>query len=216
MRRTAAVSVAVIVPTPELLKQMLQERPACWTWAAFASVVFQRWAAVEERKVIQVIGSPVRPTGRLQTGTEVAQFVARHMRAVDDIIEAVGAFLKMPAFTEAFGGRDDEDTADAEGIVRAAHQLGDYYERLLAVAEECRRYSVPDRYEELVRDCTRFMNQPLQDFGGFVNDVLERLEEVQKRAMLGQPYLWLGPVPLRTVTDDRLLWSIMDRLQTID
>jgi hypothetical protein len=216
MRRTDAVSVAVIVPTPELLKQMLDEKPACWTWAAFASVVFQRWAAVEERKIMQVLGSPVRPTGRLQTGPEVAHFVGRRMRAVDDVIAEVGAFLKAPGFTEAFGARDDEGTADAEAIVRAANQLGDYYERLLNLAEECRRYSLPGRYAELIRDCTRFMNQSLQDFGGFVNDVLERLEELQKRAMLGQPYVWLGPVPLRTVTDDRLLWSIMDRLQTID
>jgi hypothetical protein len=216
MRRTGAVSVAVIVPTPELLKQMLHEKPACWTWAAFASVVFQRWAAVEERKVVQVLGSPVRPTGRLHTGPEVAQFVTQHMRAVDDLIVEVGAFLRTPAFTEVFGVPDDEGTADAEGIVRAANQLGDYYERLLTVAEECRRYSLPEQYAELVRDCTRFMNQPLQDFGGFVNDVLERLEELQKRAILGEPYSWLGPVPLRTITDDRLLWSIMDRLQTID
>ena len=216
MSRTGAVSVAVIVPTPELLKQMLHEKPACWTWAAFASVVFQRWAAVEERKIIQVLGSPVRPTGRLQVGPEVAQFVTRHMRAVDDVVAEVEAFLRAPGFTEAFGARDDEGTADAEGIVRAANKLGDYYERLLKLAEECRRYAFPEQYAELVRDYTRFVNQPLQDFGGFVNDVLERLEELQKRAMLGQPYIWLGPVPLRTITDDRLVWLILDRLRTID
>jgi hypothetical protein len=40
MGRTGAVSVAVIVPTSELLKQMLHERLSRWTWAAFASVVF--------------------------------------------------------------------------------------------------------------------------------------------------------------------------------
>jgi hypothetical protein len=59
MRRSSAVSVAVIVPTPELLKQMVNEKPACWTWAAFASVVFQRWGALEVRKIDQVLGSPV-------------------------------------------------------------------------------------------------------------------------------------------------------------
>ncbi|MCW2561046.1 MAG: hypothetical protein JWP55_5010 [Mycobacterium sp.] len=216
MRRTGSVSVAVIVPTPELLKQMLYEKPACWTWAAFASVVFQRWAAVEERKLVQVVGSPVRPTGRLQTGPEVAQFVTQHMRAVDDLVVEVGAFIKAPAFSEVFGARDGEDEADPDAIVNAAHQLGDYYERVLNLAEECRRYSTPEQYADLIRDCTRFMNQPLQDFGAFVNDVLERLEQLQNRAMLGQPYVRLGPVPLRTVTDDRLLWSILDRLQTID
>lgn len=98
----------------------------------------------------------------------------------------------------------------------AANQLGDYYVRLLELAEDCRRYSVPEQYAELVRDCTRFVNQPLHDFGGFVNDVLERLEQLQKRVMLGQPYFRFEFVLLRTTTDDRLVWSILDRLQTID
>jgi len=60
------------------------------------------------------------------------------------------------------------------------------------------------------------MNQPLQDFGRFVNDVLERLEQLQQRVMLGQPYFRFEPIPLRTTTDFRLVWSILDRLQTID
>ena len=216
MTRTGAVSAAIIVPTPELLKQMLQEKPVCWTWAAFSSVVFQRWAAVEERKVNQVLGTPVQPTGGLQTGPEVAQFVAKQIRAVDDLIAEVEVFLRAPAFTRAFGTRDDESTADAEAIVRAANRLGDYYERLLELAEECRRSSVPEQYAELVRDCIRLVNQPLQEFGGFVNDVLERLEELQKRVMLGHYQIRFEPVPLRTTIDDRLVWSIMDRLKTIE
>jgi hypothetical protein len=216
MKRTGVVSAAVIVPSPELLKQMLHEKPACWTWAAFASVLFQRWAAVEERKVNVVLGSPVTPTGQLLDGPSVAHFVGEHMRTVDDVIAEVGAFLGAPEFTEAFGTTDDEDNADAEGIVRAGHRLGDYYERLLETAEDCRRQSVPDEYAALVRDCTRFVSQPLQDFGGFVNDVLERLEVMQNRVMLGDYRLQFEQVPLRFTTDDRLLWSIMDRLQTID
>jgi hypothetical protein len=59
------------------------------------------------------------------------------------------------------------------------------------------------------------VNQPLQDFGGFVNDVLERLEELQKRVMLGQCHIRFAPVPLCATTDDRLVWPILDRLQTI-
>jgi hypothetical protein len=216
MGSTGAVSVAVVVATSELLKQMLREKPAYWTWAACASVVFQRWAAVEERKIDQVLGSPVQATGRLETGPEVARFVAEHVRAADDLIAEVGIFLSAPAFIAAFGTTDDESTADADGIVRAANELGDYYERLLELAEKCRRYSVSKQYADLVRDCTRFLNQPLQDFGGFVNDVLERLEGLQKRAMSGQPYLRAEPVPLRVTTDDRLIWSISDRLRAID
>jgi len=214
MRRSSAVSVAVIVPTPELLKQMLDEKPACWTWAAFASVVFQRWAALEVRKVDQMLGSPVQSTGRLQTGPQVAQFVTRQMRAVDDIVAEVTRFLGSTAFAGAFGA-PGENTADPEGIVRAANHLGDCYERLLEIAEDCRSRSVPEQYAELVGDCTRFANRPLQDFGRFVDGVLERLEEQQRRVMLNQGVMF-EPVELRTTTDDRLMWSILDRLQAIE
>jgi hypothetical protein len=34
--------------------------------------------------------------------------------------------------------------------------------------------------------------------------------------MLGRPDIELEPVLLRTTTDDRLIWSILDRLQTIE
>jgi hypothetical protein len=216
MNRRGAISVAVIVPTPELLERMLEEKPACWTWAAFASTVFQRWAAVEQRKVDQVLGSPVTPTHKLGTGSDVAQFVIGHMRDVDGIVAQVSAFLSGPAFREAFGAPDDEDSADAEGIIRAAHHLGDCYERLLELAEECRRCSVSAQYAELLHDCVRFVNQHLQDFGGFVNDILENLEDLQKRVMLGERLVHCQRPALHTNTDDRLIWSILDRVRTIE
>ncbi len=127
----------------------------------------------------------MQSTGRLRTGPEVAHFVTRQMRAVDDIIAEVTLFLSSPAFAEAFGD-PDENSADAEGIVRAANHLSDYYQRLLELAEDCRSHSVPEQYAQLVGDCTRFLNQALQDFGRFVDDVLERLEEQQRRVMLDQ------------------------------
>lgn len=216
MKKFGAVSVAVVVPTPQLLTQLLREKPPCWTWAAFASVLFQRWAAVEVRKVDQVFGSPVQPTSSLGTGPEVARFIGRQMRAVDDVVAEATAALRAPAFLSAFGARGDEATADADGILRAAHRLGDHYERLLELAEETRSYSVPDEYAELVGDSTRFMNQHLQDFARFVNDVLERLEELQGRVMLGHSLTAMEPVTLRTTTDDSLVWSILDRLQAIE
>jgi hypothetical protein len=195
---------------------MLQEKPPGWAWAAFASAVFQRWAALEERKVAQVVGAPVPPTGRLRTGREVAHFVGAHMRAADDVVAEVADFLRTPAFAAAFGLPGDESTADAEGLLRAAHHLGDRYERLLEVAEDCRRHSVPRQYEVLVKGCTQFVNRHLQDFAGFVDDVLERQETVQQAVLSGQGCEQVEALRLHITTDDRLVWSILDRLQAID
>ncbi|MGE2734874.1 hypothetical protein [Mycolicibacterium vaccae] len=219
MGGSGAVSVAMVVPTPELLGQMLEQRPACWTWAAFASALFQRWAGLEERKTAQVLGADVRATDTLRTRTlrtsaEVAEFVAGQMRGADDIVARVNVFLASPEFAAVFGTPGDESTADAEGILAAADHLGHCYHRLLELAERIRSTEVPPEHAALLADCARFSNQHLQDFGWFVNDVLHRLEEMQNRVMLGQkPF----PVELRlcATTDDQLIWSILDRLQTM-
>jgi hypothetical protein len=185
-RGSGAISVAVIVPTPELLKQMLLEKPPCWTWAAFASVLVQRWAVLEPRKVAQVLGAPAQWTGELATGSEVAGFIAKRMRDIDDVVRELTGYLKTRTFVAAFGASTDERDANAVGIIQAANDLGDYYERLLGLAEECRRRSAPEQYAALVEDCVRFANQHVQDFGGFVDDVLEFLEDQQKRVSSGQ------------------------------
>jgi len=216
MRRTGAVSTANIVHTPELLNQLLHEKPACWPWAAFTSVVFQRWAALEERRVQQVLGTRPLTGPRLGSGREVAQFVAQHIRDSDDLAKEIGVFMRAPTFMGVFGDPDDEGTADAESIVGVAHQLAGYYERFLELAEECQSCVVPDEYAELIGDCTQFMNLPLRDFGDFLNDVLERFEELQQCVILGQQDIHLDPVLLRTTTDDRLVWSLLDRLHTIE
>jgi hypothetical protein len=57
MTRSGAVSIANIVHTPELLKRLLMEKPHGWEPAAFASVLFQRAAAVEERRIQQVLAT---------------------------------------------------------------------------------------------------------------------------------------------------------------
>lgn len=215
MERSRAVSVAMVVPTPELLSRMLQQRPACWTWAAFASALFQHWAALEERKVNQVLGAGVCPTQTLLTGAEVAEFVAGQMRGTDGIVAEVNAFLASPGFAEVFGRAGDESGADADGILAAADYVGDCYQRLLELAEHTRRHEVPPPYRGLLADCTRFSNQHLQDFCGFVNEVLHRLEEMQNRVMLGQRPIPVDGVRLRATTDDQLIWSILDRLKAM-
>ncbi|AFM19001.1 hypothetical protein Mycch_4287 [Mycolicibacterium chubuense NBB4] len=215
MERAEELPVAQIVPTPELVEQVVREKLPCWAWAVFASVVFHRWAAVEERKIRQILGSPVRAEGRLSTGSDVARFAREQLRAVDDVVAEVEAYLSAPAFAASFGAPGDEREADAVRIVRAAHHLGDCYERLLALTETFRSHSVPAQYAALLSDCTRFVNQSLQDFCGFVNDVLERLEDLQRAVVKRHRPVRFEPIRLDTTTDDQLLWSIADRLQAI-
>ncbi|MEV3902545.1 hypothetical protein AB0K11_09490 [Mycobacterium sp. NPDC050551] len=203
---------ADLVPTPELVDQMVRDKPPGWALAAFASVMFQRWAALEERKIAQVVGRATHPAGRLRTGSDVAQFLTRHLRAADDVVAEAAAYLRAPQFAAVFGA--GQDTADPDGVVRAAHHLGDLYERMLEIAENCRRRSVAWQHVELLDSCTRFLNQHLQDFGGLVNDVLERHDEMQRQLPSGGSRL--EPVRLHTTTDGQLLGSILDQLHALE
>ncbi len=216
MRSSDEVPTANIVPTSAALTQMLNEKPACWRFAAFASVLFQRWAAVEERRVRVVLGCRADPSQRLGTHRQVALVVLEYLRAGDNLVKEVDVFMRAPTFMGVFGDPSDESTADADGIVRVAHRLMDFYERLLELAEQCRDCSVPTRYAELLRECAQLMNVPLRDFGDFIDGVLVRFEELRANVARGLDDVWLEPVPLRTTTDDHLIWSILDRLNEID
>jgi hypothetical protein len=216
MRRRDEVPTANIVPTLEALSQMLEKKPSCWRFAAFASILFQRWATVEERRVRVVLGYHADPSRRLCTNREVALFAAEQLRACDDLVKDLDVFMRAPTFMGVFGDPADESTADANGIVRIAHRLMDYYDRFLELAEECRDCSAPSRYAELLGDCARFVNLPLRDFGDFVDDVLVRFEELRANVARGNDDVWLEPVLLRTTTEDHLIWSILDRLNEID
>jgi len=163
-----------------------------------------------------VLGYRADPSRRLRINREVALFVAERLRACDDLVKEVDAFMRAPTFMEVFGDPADESTADANGIMRIAHRLMDYYDRFLELAEECRDCSVPSQYAELLRDCSRFMNLPVRDFGNFIDDVLVRFEELRVSVARGDDDVWLDPVLLRTTTDDHLIWSILDRLNEID
>ncbi|MCV7370440.1 hypothetical protein CRI77_26610 [Mycolicibacterium duvalii] len=216
MERSDAVSVAAVVPTPELLVQMTRQKPACWAWAAFASALFQRWALLEARKVRQVLGGAGPPAERIDRAQDIACFVTEQMRGVDDIVAEVNAFLAGPTFATAFGDPADARAGDADGILRAAEYLGDCYERMLETAERCRSYSVPGPYAALLADCTRFANQHLQDFGAFINDVLARLEQLQNQVMLCQKPTPHDALRVRTTTDATLIWSILDRVRAME
>ena len=185
MRRSGAVSTANIVHTPELLDRLLQEKPDCWPLAAFASVLFQRWAAVEDRRVQQVLATCPLTGKRLRSGRAVARFVAQHIRDVDELWRQLQGFMAEPSFMAVFGHQGDECTADGPGIVRIAHRLADFYVRLLEMAEECQSCSVPDQYAELIHECTQLMNLPLRDFGEFLDDVLASFRRASAAGDLG-------------------------------
>jgi len=191
------------------------EKPYGWEPAAFASVLFQRAAAVEERRIQQVLATRPLTGPTLSSGRAVAQFAAEHIRQRDVIVNELQSFIAGPGFAEVFGAGGDTSTTDGPGIVSAAHRLADYYVRSLELAEECQTCSVPAEYAELIHDCTQLLNLPLRDFANFLNECLECLADFQGRAMAGECDIKLDPIVYRITTDDRMVRSIIGRLQAL-
>jgi hypothetical protein len=211
MSTTDKVPVAHIVSTADEMDRLLADRPACWPWAAFVSVVYQRMRRIEDRRKA-VMDEPVTCLG---SAREVALFVRSQLRECDELIRECDRFMRAPGFMSVFGAADDDDSADADGIILVALRLMDFYERHLEMVEECRDCEVPEDYDDLVADCTELLVLPVRDLGEFMKGVQVRFDEMRERAFAGEQDIVLKPVLLRTTTDEALTWSVLDRLNDI-
>jgi hypothetical protein len=210
MSTTEPVPIARIVSTQWEMLRLEQDRPACWQWAVFLSTVFHRTRMIDVRRAAAMD----QPVTCLRSGREVALFVRTHLKECDELIRDCDRLLRAPEFMAAFGTGDD-DSADPSGILNAAVRLMEIYERHLEMAEDCKDCDVPERYGELMDDCTELLITPVRDFGEFMKGVTTRFEEMQDRALAGENDIVLKPVLLRTTTDAQLMWSILDRLNDI-
>jgi hypothetical protein len=207
--------IAAVAYTAEDLATLLKDKPPCWRWAAFASVLVQRRAPLQTRLHDSALGF-VAPTGaHLYTGPEVARFVTERMNDLALLVNQVESFMLTPAFVGMFGDPSDESTADADGIVHTANRLMDYHERFLAMSEFCRGLSVPGQYADLMRDCAGLTDVPLQGYRTFVDEFVERVNEMPELLRWASGPVEADPVFLHMEVDDQLMNRITKRLRAI-
>jgi len=199
------IPVAEIVDTQAELDVMIAEKPQCWRYAAFVSVLVQRRAAVAARLRDARLGF-AEPSGETaSTGYVVAHFFTDRMAELSEIVEQVDDFMLSPAFNEVFGDPHDGDSADADGIVHTANRLMDYHDRLLALSERCRGVTVPHSYAELQRDAVLLMVIPLEGYTTFIDDFVGRISEMHDVARYAPGDVQLDPVLLSITDDDELI-----------
>ena len=204
------IEVAEVVYTQAGLDAMLKQKPQCWRYAAFVSVLVQRRAAVGARLRDARLGF-AEPSGETaSTGYVVAHFFTDRMSELSEIVEQVDDFMLTPAFSEVFGDPHDGDSADADGIIHTANRLMDYHDRLLALAERCRGVTVAHRYAELQRDAGLLMVIPLEGYTTFIDDFVGRISEMHDVARYAPGDVQLDPVVL-SITDAGELISLVGR-----
>lgn len=207
--------VAEIVHTEKELIALLADRLPSWRYAAFVSVLVQRRAAVIGRIRDARMGF-AQPSGPVfRTDTEAAVFFAAQLSELGDLIGQIDDVMSSAAFQEVFGSPHDGDSADANGIVHAAHRLMDYHDRLLSLSERCRAVRVPHDCRELQRDFALLTAVPLNGFTAFIEEFSDRVSEMADVARYATGDVQLDPVQLRLSDDDEILQRISERLQEI-
>jgi len=218
-RRLAAerdgAEIAKVVYTGAELDALLQRRPPCWRYAAFVSVLVQRRAAVESRLRDARLGY-AEPTGE----TASTEFVTGHffydrLGEFSGLMGQVDSLMLSPEFSEVFGPPHDEQAADPEGIVHAAHRLMDYHDRFLELAERCRGIRVVHSGTELQRDFGLLTVLPLDGFGAFIETFIERLTEMADVVRYAPGDVVLDPVVLAVPDDEELLTRVSDRIAAL-
>lgn len=202
------VAIAALANTAGELTTLLADRPPGWRWAAFASVLVQRRAAVRSRVRDVRLGYATPTGGYARSGLEVAQFVAARMDELVKLVAQTEAFMLTPAFMEVFGQHGDESTADAEGIVQVANRLMDYHQRFLTLAERCRDFDAPSQYSGLMRDCGQLMNIPLDGYDTFVDDFTDFIARMPEMMRYARGTIEADAISLHMSIDDQLLKRI--------
>lgn len=207
--------VAAVVYTAGELTKLMKEKPPCWRWALFASVLVQRREPLQPRLRDSALGFTSSTGVRLETGAEVKHFMLGRMDELVQLVGQVQSFMLAPAFTAMFGDPGDETTADADGIVHTANRLMDYLVQFLELSELCRGVTAPSQFASLMHDCARLADVPVDGFRTFIDEFVERVGEMAELLRYAQGTVEVDPVLLVMNADDQLMARITRRLGAI-
>lgn len=209
------IEVGTVVRSADELAAMLEKKPPCWRYAAFASVAVQRHDAVGSRVRDALMGFSRAGEEVLRTGFETGQFFTERLADLSELIGKIDNFMLSPGFQRVFGDPHDESTADATGIVHAANRLMDYHESLLALSERSRAIRVPFGCADLQRDFGLLTQLPIEGFNSFLDDLHDRVAQMGDVARYATGDVQLDNVELGVSCDEALLGRISHRLQQL-
>lgn len=207
------LEVATVVHTPAELTAMLEEKLPCWRYAAFVSVCVQRRDAVAGRVRDARMGYATASGEVFSSDFDAGRFFTERLSEFTRLLDQIDGFMLSPAFQDVFGDR--EESADADGIVHAAHRLMDYHEQALALAERSRGAKVPLSCSDLQRDTGLLISKAVEGFYEFIETFTERLDEMADVARYATGDVQLDPVTLSIDNDDALMNRITRRLEQI-
>lgn len=197
--------VAAVAYTADDLATLLAERPACWRYAVFVSVLVQRYAVLQPRLRDQQLGYPPPGGTRRHTGFALGQYLFGLLEQMSAMLSQIEDLMLSPAFRRMLGDPTDERSADADAIMHAAHRLMDLHERLLGLAENCRSIDTSVDHVDVVHDCARVLDVPLEGYRRFIDEFVARVAELRDVLPYARGTIEMDPVMLEMDDSDALL-----------
>jgi hypothetical protein len=207
------VQPAGVVHTDAELQGMLREKPPCWQYAAFASILVQRRAAVQTRLHDARMGFGVRSGEVTRTDVETAMYFLNRFDDFASFTGDVTDFMLSPGFRGALG--PDGQSDDPAEIVHAAHRFMDFHDRAIGIAERWRAVTVPASARDLQREFSALPLSALEGFQTFIGELVDRVAEMAEVARYATGSVLLDPVVLAFGDIDELLSGISTRLAQI-
>ncbi|CAM5668356.1 hypothetical protein MAUB1S_04891 [Mycolicibacterium aubagnense] len=201
--------------TQEGLLTLLQERPNSWRWAAFASVLVQRRAAMEAAirdhrlRYAPSTGQRIDDLGGLQ------ELTMNTMYDVEQTGHQIDGFVRTGAFKSVFGTEDDESAADADGIVHVANRLMDFYERYIQLANRARGAAAPAQYINVLDTCARLVDGRLAGLDEFIEDYVGLVTDMPQMLIAAEGQTIVRPVALRIHVDDSVLEELLRQIKEL-
>lgn len=206
--------VARLATTAAELDVLIQEKPQAWPHALFASILVQRTTPLLTRLRDSELGF----TAPSSTVTlEPRQLAPMVVNLIDEMIATahqVESFVMTPAFMGAFADVDDSGP-DAEAIAHIAHRTADYLERLLDISERCRGLPVRSDHTDIVTDCARMLDDPIQSFREFIADYVDIVDALPRVLEHATGDVNMGSLGLFIKIDDKRHTRIIRRLDAI-
>ncbi|BDX32217.1 hypothetical protein TUM20985_27640 [Mycobacterium antarcticum] len=204
-------AVATMAATGGELAALAEQTPSGWEWALFTSVLVQRQNTVLPRLRDSELGFTSPTTTRVYSGAELEPLLLGLIDEMVSTARQAERFMAAPAFMDSFGANGS--SGDAEAITHIAHRLMDYHERFLTLSESCRRISAPSYFDNVVADCGRLLNRPLEGYRDFIAELVDVIESLPKFLPHAIGNVDLGSIALDIDIDDAP--RVLKRLRTL-
>ncbi len=207
--------IATMAATAGELAALVNDQPQEWEWALFTSILVQRRTPLLPRLRDSELGFTPASTARVYSGTELARTLVGLIDEMVSTAKQLESFTLAPAFMDSFREHADGSPADAEAIKHIANRVMDYHERFLELSERCRKLSVPSQYADIVTDCARLLDIPLQSYREFIGELVDVVEALPQVLQHATGDMHMGSVVLDIDVDDQLRSRIFKRLEAI-